>query len=103
VQPSPDMSFEVHVEGLPRPFSCRKGHTVLSAMIVRCARYLPVGCRSGGCGVCRVQILQGTYRTGLMSSSQVTAEQQQQGIALACQIYPESDLSLRAIGRLYNK
>jgi len=103
VPTSPDISFEVHVEGSPRPFSCRKGHSVLSAMIARCGRGLAVGCKSGGCGVCRVQVLRGAYRTGLMSVSEVPADHQQQGIALACQIYPESDLSVRALGRLYHK
>ena len=58
-------------------------------------RRLPVGCRRGGCGVCRVRVLAGQYRSDLMSRSHVSAEDEAAGVVLACCIYPLSDLSLR--------
>ena len=58
-------------------------------------RRLPVGCRRGGCGVCRVRVLAGEYRSDLMSRSHVSAEDEAAGVVLACCIYPLSDLSLR--------
>lgn len=58
-------------------------------------RRLPVGCRRGGCGVCRVRVTQGAYRSDLMSRVHVSAEDEAAGIVLACCIYAQSDLSLR--------
>jgi ferredoxin len=58
-------------------------------------RRLPVGCRRGGCGVCRMRVLAGDYRSDLMSRSHVSTEDEASGVVLACCIYPRSDLSLR--------
>ena len=58
-------------------------------------RRLPVGCRRGGCGVCRVRVLAGAYRADRMSRAHVSEEQEAAGVALSCCIYPLSDLSLR--------
>ncbi len=56
---------------------------------------LPVGCRRGGCGVCRVRVTQGAYRSERMSRAHVSAHDEAAGVVLACCIYPQSDLSLR--------
>jgi ferredoxin len=56
---------------------------------------LPVGCRRGGCGICRVQVTQGQYRTDPMSRAHVSAEEEASGLVLSCCLYPLSDLSLR--------
>ena len=58
-------------------------------------RRLPVGCRRGGCGGCRVRVLIGDYRSDRMSRSHISAEDEAEGVVLACCIYPQSDLSLR--------
>jgi ferredoxin len=56
---------------------------------------LQIGCRSGGCGVCRVQVLSGRVRAEKMSLRHVNAAERAAGYALACRIYPESDLLVR--------
>jgi ferredoxin len=61
---------------------------------------IPVGCTNGGCGVCKIEILRGDYQTGLMSRAHVTEDEQERGIALACKVYPRSDLTLRVLGKL---
>ena len=58
-------------------------------------RRLPVGCRRGGCGICRVRVTEGSYRTTAMSRAHVSPEEEAEGIVLACAIYPLGDLSLR--------
>jgi ferredoxin len=58
-------------------------------------RRLPVGCRRGGCGVCRVRVTQGVYRSDLMSRAHISADDEAAGVVLACCIYAQSDLSLR--------
>ncbi len=58
-------------------------------------RRLPVGCRRGGCGICRVRVTKGEYRSEAMSRAHISAEEEAAGYALACCIYPLSELSLR--------
>jgi ferredoxin len=60
---------------------------------------LPVGCRRGGCGVCRARVLEGTYRKAPMSRAHISEEDEENGLILACSIYPLSDLSLVLEGR----
>ena len=58
-------------------------------------RRLPVGCRRGGCGICRVHVTSGRFRSDVMSRAHVSEADEAAGIVLACCIYPLSDLVLR--------
>lgn len=73
-------------------FTCHQDQFVLNAMESHGLRSIAVGCRGGGCGVCRVKVIAGSYECGRMSKAQVSAEQQQQGYALACRLKPTTDL-----------
>jgi ferredoxin len=75
-------------------FRCRPDERVLLAMQRQGRTDIPVGCRGGGCGVCRIQVLEGTYRTGPMSRRHVSAEDATEGCALACRLYATGDLVL---------
>jgi ferredoxin len=57
-------------------------------------RRLPVGCRRGGCGVCKARVLAGEYRLAPMSRAHISADEEENGLILACAAYPLSDLSL---------
>ena len=63
-------------------------------------RGIPLGCRGGGCGVCKVQITQGSYEAKVMSQAHVSAEEQAQDIVLACRIMPHSDICLQVLGKM---
>lgn len=91
-------SLTVEIEGEGRVV-CPPGMSVLRAMVAAGRRDLPVGCRSGGCGVCRVRVDHGEYTVGPMSAAQVDAEAAAQGVALACRLFPSTDLRVTAIGR----
>ena len=73
-------------------FSCAPTERVLIAMERAGGNCIPVGCRGGGCGLCRVRVLDGDYRTGKMSDAHVTAQDGLQKFSLACQTYPLSDM-----------
>jgi ferredoxin len=93
------MPFQIDVPEAALSFPCRDDQSVLGAMIQAGATAVQVGCRSGGCGVCRVQVLDGRYETGTMSHAQVSQDERGQGIVLSCQLFPRGDLRLRALGR----
>ncbi|MEQ1889011.1 MAG: 2Fe-2S iron-sulfur cluster binding domain-containing protein [Alphaproteobacteria bacterium] len=73
-------------------FGCSPTERVLIAMERAGAKCIPVGCRGGGCGLCRVKVLDGDYRTGKMSDAHVTDQDAVQKFSLACQLYPLSDM-----------
>ncbi len=76
-------------------FDVRVGHRLLHEMIVQRRAAISVGCRGGGCGVCRVRILEGTYTTKRMSRRHVSEADETVGVVLACRTIPTSDLTLR--------
>ena len=61
---------------------------------------IPVGCRSGGCGVCKVQVVSGSYTKRVMSRAHVSAEEEAAGLVLSCCIKPTSDLHLHVVGQM---
>jgi len=56
---------------------------------------LPVGCRRGGCGVCKARIVTGEFLRTPMSRSHISIDDEQAGLILSCSIYPRSDLLLK--------
>lgn len=81
-------------------FACPSQQSLLRGMERVAKKSIPVGCRNGGCGVCKIEILTGKYRTGLMSRACVTLEEAETGMALACRVFPEGDLSVRVVGKI---
>lgn len=81
-------------------FECEPETNVLAGMMARGRKDIMVGCRGGGCGVCKVRVLQGRYRTGAMSTACVSADERARGMALACKLYAESDVEIEVVGKL---
>lgn len=80
-------------------FTCTADKNVLKAMEQLGRSEIPMGCRGGGCGVCKVQVLaQGSYHTGKMSREHVSIEDEAKGICLACKLVPDGPLQLRVLG-----
>lgn len=89
-------AFSVYVTNRQQSFVVAAGQSVLCGMEKACSRAIEVGCRGGGCGLCKVRVLQGRYSTGRMSRRQVSEQEQAAGFALACRLLPESDLVLES-------
>ncbi|MBI3569809.1 MAG: CDP-6-deoxy-delta-3,4-glucoseen reductase [Gammaproteobacteria bacterium] len=71
----------------------RPGETILEAGL-RAGIALPFECRSGGCGVCKCAIVQGTVDYGVYQESALTEEERRAGKVLMCCATPLSDLDL---------
>lgn len=94
------MKFEVVIEDCDQRFVCSDQQNLLRGMEMLGKRGIPVGCRGGGCGVCKVFVTKGCYRTDRMSRACVTAAEESNGVALACRLYPETDLRIRVVGKM---
>ena len=96
------MTHRVMIYGENQGFACNEDQNLLQGM--RTFRFgvpmleaIPVGCRGGGCGVCRIRVLSGDYETQKMSRKHVHPEDQATGMALACRVYPRSDLTVEVM------
>jgi len=94
------MPFRVEIEGYDETFTCAEDQTVLRCTEVGFKRRIPVGCRQGGCGVCKVEVLTGSFKARVMSRAHVTVEDEAAGRVLSCCIWPTSDLKVRVLGRM---
>jgi ferredoxin len=88
-------NYYIEIDG--QSFICPKGKTLLIAMKKMGVNYLPLGCCAGGCGVCKVRVLEGDYETKVMSRAKVSIEDEARGFALACRILPKSDLKIERV------
>ncbi|MCF7200766.1 2Fe-2S iron-sulfur cluster-binding protein [Pseudomonas oligotrophica] len=79
-------------------FFCEEGQSVLQAMESQHLGCVKVGCRGGGCGLCRVQVHSGRYECGRMSIRHINAQARELGQALACRLLPHSDLAIEFLG-----
>ena len=73
-------------------FICSEGERILLAMERSGSSDIGVGCRGGGCGICRVRVVGGEYTTGKMSAAKISETERAAGFALACRVFPVSDL-----------
>lgn len=85
----------VAADGSATTYPVIEAKPILNPLVGKADTPINVGCRGGGCGVCRVVVLDGRYQTKRMSRRHVTEDEQAQGYALACRLLPCSDLVIR--------
>ena len=88
---------EVHIANTGEAYGCTESRSLLEGMEALSRRGIPVGCRGGGCGVCKVRIATGTVQVLKMSRCHVSVEEEAAGVVLACRAYPRSDVRLEAV------
>lgn len=93
-------AHQIRISETGECFPCDSRQSVLAGMAQLGRRGIPIGCRGGGCGVCKVEVLSGRFGKKAMSRSHVSPEEELHGRVLACRIFPDSDLELQVIGRM---
>lgn len=79
-----------------KTYLCRDDESIFSAMHRSGRSIFSGGCAGGGCGICRVRILEGRYsKFKNMSRAHVTEEDEEKGIVLACCVKPLEDIKLK--------
>ena len=94
------MAHTVRIEDNGVTYTCAPTESLLEGMQRLGRRGIPMGCRGGGCGVCKVEILEGEFSTRAMSRDHVDDDDRRHRRLLACRVYPSGDLSVRVIGKL---
>ncbi|MEM5327718.1 2Fe-2S iron-sulfur cluster-binding protein [Paraburkholderia sp. JHI2823] len=82
-------------------YRCSVQESLLAGMSRLGRRGIPVGCLNGGCGVCKVRVLQGeVQKLGPVSRAHVSVQEEEAGYSLACRIAPQGDVELEVAGRM---
>ena len=92
--------YSVLIEDSGEVFRCDDSQNLLRSMEVLGRKGIPVGCRGGGCGVCKVHITSGQYHTRKMSRACLSEQEERAGTVLACKLFPDSDLKVRVVGKM---
>ncbi|MCK8786305.1 ring-hydroxylating dioxygenase ferredoxin reductase family protein [Roseomonas sp. NAR14] len=82
------LNFE---DGVTRFINCDASETVADASY-RMGINIPLDCRDGACGTCKCRVESGEYDGGSYIEDALTDEEAAEGLALACQMRPRTDL-----------
>lgn len=93
-------AFTITIDDTGESYRCVDYRSVLEGMEALGKKGIPVGCRNGGCGVCKVQVQSGSYSKRVMSREHISQAEEAAGCVLSCRIKPTSDLHLRVIGSM---
>ena len=89
------MTYEIKDAESGMTYIGRDDESIFRAMHKSGRSIFKGGCEGGGCGICKVKILEGEYvKFKNMSRAHVTEEEESQGIVLACCVKPSSDILL---------
>lgn len=85
------LNFE---DGVTRFLSCEPNETVAAAAY-RNDINIPLGCCNGECGTCKSFLESGKFEHGPYLREALSAEEEEKGHCLPCQMYPKADCVLR--------
>ena len=90
----------VHVMQTDETFACASDESLLQGMLRLGRKGIPVGCVNGGCGVCKVHVIEGQcLPLGPISRPHVSAAEEAQGFTLACRVAPVTAIRLEVTGK----
>ncbi|MDR2073711.1 MAG: 2Fe-2S iron-sulfur cluster binding domain-containing protein [Spirochaetaceae bacterium] len=93
-----EQRYSVTVRETGDVFSCAGDEAVLRAMIHAGLGPIRHGCCGGGCGVCKMQVVDGKWEIfKAMSRAHISEEDEKKGILLLCCVHPRSNLTVARI------
>jgi len=85
---------KLHARGQLFEYSCSSTVTPLQAARNQFIP-IPTGCKQGGCGMCKIKVLEGEYSQEVIRSHEALSDAEvENGYALACCMVPKSDLHI---------
>lgn len=98
---TPRTTVHVHVDQSGDSYACGTHESLLKGMLRLGRKGIPVGCVNGGCGVCKVRIVEGRVQPlGPVSRAHVSLDEEAQGYTLACRVSPTDAVRLEVCARL---
>lgn len=92
-----EQTYEVAIIDTNQRFPCKETESLLSGMERAKVKPFPVGCRGGGCGICKIQVVEGEVELGAMSRAHISQEDEKNGMVLACRAKPKGNVKLHIL------
>lgn len=87
--------YHIQLQDTKESFFCWEEECILEAMHRSGSGPFHIGCFGGGCGVCKIRIVQGEYRIfKRMSRGHISLQEEMEHIVLLCCVKPLGDLTL---------
>ncbi|AVO43545.1 2Fe-2S iron-sulfur cluster-binding protein [Simplicispira suum] len=84
-------------------FPCREHEDIFKALARTASVPLPRGCRNGGCGICKIRLVEGAVVvTGPQSRRHITLSDEFDRMMLGCRTVPKGDVCIELTGKLKN-
>lgn len=94
-------ALPVTIANVGLSYACAGNESLLAGMLRLGRKGIPAGCVNGGCGVCKVRIVDGAVQSlGPVSRAHVSTEEEAQGYTLACRVAPTQAVCLEVAARL---
>jgi ferredoxin len=90
----------ITIEDTGETYKCDERISVLEGMENLGKKGIPVGCRGGGCGVCKIEIVVSDYKKRVMSRDHVSEDEEALGIVLACRVKSLDPMTVRVLGKM---
>ena len=85
--------YNITIRNTSECFICEENEVLLSAMLRSRKGPISHGCFGGGCGVCRMKVVQGIYeKVKRMSRAHVSEADEDRGVVLLCCVQPRGDM-----------
>jgi CDP-4-dehydro-6-deoxyglucose reductase len=85
---------KIKIERSDIEFDCRESESLLHAARRNGGIPIPAGCFGGGCGMCKIQVVDGQFERGTCSKAVLTDQERDANFSLACKTFPKSDLTV---------
>ena len=90
--------YKIQLDHSPeKTFLCSRTEDLLTAAR-RQGVAIPVGCRGGGCGMCKIRVTEGMFERGTSSMAVLSEAERRENYGLACKTYPQGDLRIHVTG-----
>lgn len=86
-------TYQIKVPSEDRTVVGMEGESLLDTAI-RTRVKIKVGCKGGGCGFCKIHVLDGELDLRGYSKSKLPDEEVEQGYVLACKAFPKTDVTI---------
>jgi|GEM_PF-560570 len=96
VNKNSNQTYRIQVINHEQVYFCEAGKNLLTGMEADNQQFINIGCRGGGCGVCKIRILEGAYQQKRMSKAHIDDTDKEQGFALACRVFPTGDMVIES-------
>src|SRR6218665_551463 len=91
------------VEQTGERYACATTESLLQGMLRLGRKGIPVGCVNGGCGVCKVRVLEGrTTPLGPVSRAHVSDADERRASPRGAGVAPATSVTLRVVGKFEN-